>query len=107
MNFLYNLDALLQMNKMTRSELARQIGIAPSTINAWYTKGCDGVGLKTIIKISHLFDVTIDGTTLTIDSSSNDVEYGSPISFTHEITPATATGTIQFYYASNNTNLGN
>lgn len=60
MNFLYNLDTLLQMNKMTRSELARQIGIAPSTINAWYTKGCDGVGLKTIIKISHLFDVTIE-----------------------------------------------
>lgn len=60
MNFLYNLDTLLQMNKMTKSELARQIGIAPSTINAWYTKGCDGVGLKTIIKISNLFDVTIE-----------------------------------------------
>ena len=60
MNFLYNLDVLLQINKMTRSEMARKIGIAPSTINAWYTKGCEGVALKTLIKISHLFNVTIE-----------------------------------------------
>lgn len=60
MNFLDNLNDLLRMNKMTRSEMARQIGIAPSTINAWYTKGCDGVALKTLIRISQLFDITIE-----------------------------------------------
>lgn len=60
MNFLNNLNLLLENNKMTRSELARRIGIAPSTINAWYTKGCDGVGLKTLIRISQLFDITIE-----------------------------------------------
>lgn len=60
MNFLKNLDVLLQKNNMTRSEMARKIGIAPSTINAWYTKGCEGVALKTLIKISHLFNVTIE-----------------------------------------------
>ncbi len=60
MNFLHNLDTLLQINKMTKSELARKIGIAPSTINAWYSKSCDGVGLKTLFKISQLFDVTLE-----------------------------------------------
>lgn len=60
MNFLNNLNLLLENNKMTRSELARRIGIAPSTINAWYTKGCDGVALKTLIKMSQLFDITIE-----------------------------------------------
>ena len=38
MKFLNNLDYLLHINKMSRAELARTIGIAPSTINAWYTK---------------------------------------------------------------------
>lgn len=60
MNFLNNLNMLLQVNQMTRSELARRIGIVPSTINAWYTKGCNGVSLKTLIKLSQLFNVTIE-----------------------------------------------
>ena len=38
MKFLHNLDYLLHINKMSRAELARKIEIAPSTINAWYTK---------------------------------------------------------------------
>ena len=33
MNFLINLDYLLTVNKISRSELARNIEIAPSTIN--------------------------------------------------------------------------
>ena len=60
MNFLNNLNILLHDHRMTRSDLARTIGIAPSTINAWYTKGCDGVALKTLIKISNLFNITIE-----------------------------------------------
>ena len=43
MNFLNNLDYLLNINKMSRAELARTIGIAPSTINAWYTKDYKGI----------------------------------------------------------------
>ena len=60
MNFLSNLDMLLENNKMTKSELARRIGIVPSTINAWYTKGYEGISLKTLIKISRLFDISIE-----------------------------------------------
>ena len=60
MNFLHNLDYLLNANKMSRAELARTIGIAPSTINAWYTKDYKGITLKNLVKLSNCFDITIE-----------------------------------------------
>ena len=51
---------LLHINKMSRAELARTIGIAPSTINAWYTKDYKGITLKNLIKLSNCFDITIE-----------------------------------------------
>ena len=60
MNFLHNLDYLLHINKMSRAELARTIKIAPSTINAWYTKDYRGITLKNLIKLSRCFEVTIE-----------------------------------------------
>jgi DNA-binding Xre family transcriptional regulator len=60
MNFLNNLDYLLTINKMSRAELARTINIAPSTINAWYTKDYKGITLKNLIKLSRCFDITIE-----------------------------------------------
>jgi DNA-binding Xre family transcriptional regulator len=60
MNFLINLDYLLTVNKMSRSELARKIQIAPSTINAWYTKDYKGITLKNLVKLSNCFDVTLE-----------------------------------------------
>jgi DNA-binding Xre family transcriptional regulator len=45
---------------MSRSELARKIEIAPSTINAWYTKDYKGITLKNLVKLSKCFDVTIE-----------------------------------------------
>lgn len=60
MNFLNNLDYLLHINKMSRAELARTIGIAPSTINAWYTKDYKGITLKNLVKLSKCFEVTIE-----------------------------------------------
>lgn len=60
MRFLYNLDYLLTVNKMNRSELARRISIAPSTINAWYSKDYRGITLKNLLKLSNCFDVTIE-----------------------------------------------
>lgn len=60
MNFLDNLNDLLRINKMTRSEMARQIGIAPSTINAWYTKDYKGITLKNLSKLASFFDVSME-----------------------------------------------
>lgn len=52
MNFLYNLEFLMDRNKINRSELAKAIGIAPSTINAWYTKDYKGITLKNLSKLA-------------------------------------------------------
>ena len=60
MKFLHNLEYLLIVNKMSRAELARKIDIAPSTINAWFTKDYKGITLKNLIKLSNCFDITIE-----------------------------------------------
>lgn len=60
MKFLYNLEYLLERNKMNRSELARAIGIAPSTINAWFTKDYKGITLKNLSKLASFFDISIE-----------------------------------------------
>ena len=60
MRFLENLDYLLKSNKMTRSDLARAINIAPSTINSWFNRSCDGVALKSLVEIANYFNVTLD-----------------------------------------------
>ncbi len=43
MDFLTNLDFLLKSHNMKRADLAREIGIAPSTINSWYARGSEWI----------------------------------------------------------------
>lgn len=60
MNFLCNLEFLMDRNKINRSELAKAIGIAPSTINAWYSKDYKGITLKNLSKLASFFDVSME-----------------------------------------------
>lgn len=60
MRFLENLELLLKKYDMKKSDLAKKIGIAQPTINAWYTKGYENVSLNTLRKISNLFHITLD-----------------------------------------------
>ena len=60
MNFLHNLENLMYEKKINRSELAKAIGIAPSTINAWYTKDYKGITLKNLTKLASFFDVSME-----------------------------------------------
>lgn len=60
MKFLENLEHLLKVNNMKKSDLAKAIGITQPTINAWYTKGYDNVSLSTLVKISRLFNITLE-----------------------------------------------
>ncbi len=60
MRFLHNLDYLLSHYKMSRSELARRIGIAPSTINSWYSRDFRGITLKNLLKLSNCFDIALE-----------------------------------------------
>lgn len=60
MKLLKNLDYLMRTNNLTRAKLARELNIAPSTINTWFNKGCENISLRFLIKISDYFQITID-----------------------------------------------
>jgi transcriptional regulator with XRE-family HTH domain len=45
---------------MNRTELAKEIGIAPSTINSWYNRNCDNISLSTLIKLSKYFNISME-----------------------------------------------
>ena len=69
MDFLTNLEVLLKNNDMSRSDLARAIEVAPSTINSWYARGSEKVSITILRKIAVYFNVSlevlINGNTLT------------------------------------------
>lgn len=60
MNFLKNLTHLMEINNMSRNDLAKAVGIAPSTISSWYNRGYENISLKTLLKLSRFFNITID-----------------------------------------------
>ena len=54
---------------MKRADLARAIGVAPSTINSWYARGSEKVNIKVLKDIAVYFNISlevlINGDTLT------------------------------------------
>ena len=60
MNFIKNLDYLLEKKEMKKSDLAREINVAPSTISAWYNGKYEKVSLQVLKKLSNYFNVTMD-----------------------------------------------
>lgn len=60
MNLLENLTELMKQKNINRTELAREIGIAPSTINSWYNRSCDNISLQTLLKLSGYFEISME-----------------------------------------------
>ena len=60
MPFLDNLTRLMNRHGVNRTELAKKIGIAPSTINSWYNRSYENISLKTLIKLSSFFNVSLE-----------------------------------------------
>ena len=58
--FLINLEKLIDKQGISKNEFAKKVGIAPSTISSWYNKGYENISLKTLIKLSEYFDISID-----------------------------------------------
>ena len=58
--FLFNLDKLIESKGISRNEFSKKVGIAPSTISSWYHKGYENISLKTLVKLSKYFNVSID-----------------------------------------------
>ena len=55
-----NLDFLLKENNITRADLARAIGISPSTINVWYHRGSENISIKILKDISKYFNISLE-----------------------------------------------
>lgn len=60
MYLLENLTRLMQEHNINRSELAKSIGVSPSTINSWYNRSCENISLQTLLKLSSYFNVTME-----------------------------------------------
>lgn len=60
MNFLNNLSELMEFNNINKKELAKVLGISPSTITMWYSRGCDNVSITTLIKLSNYFGLSME-----------------------------------------------
>lgn len=58
--FLVNLDKLIESQGISKNEFSKKVGIAPSTISSWYHKGYENISLKTLIKISDYFNISLD-----------------------------------------------
>ena len=58
--FLVNLDKLIENEGISKNEFSKKVGIAPSTISSWYNKGYENISLKTLIKLSEYFDISLD-----------------------------------------------
>lgn len=74
MNFIKNLDYLLEKKEMKKSDLAREINVAPSTISAWYNGKYEKVSLQVLKKLSNYFNVTIDELVNDDLSNSNEIK---------------------------------
>lgn len=60
MRLLENLTILMKEKNINRSQLAKEIGIAPSTVNSWFNRNCDNITLSTLIKLSNYFNITME-----------------------------------------------
>ncbi len=59
-NFLNNLNFLLKTNHISRSKLARDIGLAPSTVNSWFYRDKTNASIPVVHAIAAYFNVPSD-----------------------------------------------
>jgi transcriptional regulator with XRE-family HTH domain len=45
---------------MKRSDLARAINVAPSTINSWYARGSENISIKVLKDIAQYFNISLE-----------------------------------------------
>ena len=60
MRLLENLTILMKEKNINRSQLAKEVGIAPSTVNSWFNRNCDNITLSTLVKLSNYFNITME-----------------------------------------------
>lgn len=60
MYFLSNLEELMAIYNMNRSDVARACGISVSAVHSWWNRGCENISMQTLLKLSKCFNVTLE-----------------------------------------------
>jgi transcriptional regulator with XRE-family HTH domain len=60
MEFIRNLEQKMIEKNLNRSQLARGMGVAPSTVNSWFNRSAENITLKTLKKLAEFLDCSID-----------------------------------------------
>ena len=60
MDFIKNLEKKMQDKNLNKSQLARGMGVAPSTVNSWFNRSAENITLKTLKKLAGFLDCSID-----------------------------------------------
>ena len=60
MEFLNNLERLMETYNMSRSDVARACGVSYSAISSWWNRGYENVSMQTLLKLSKCFNCTIE-----------------------------------------------
>lgn len=60
MDFINNLEKKMQEKNLNKSQLARGMGVAPSTVNSWFNRSAENITLKTLRKLAEFLDCSID-----------------------------------------------
>jgi DNA-binding Xre family transcriptional regulator len=60
MDFLSNLEKKMNEKNLNKSQLAKGMGVAPSTVNSWFNRSAENITLKTLKKLAAFLECTID-----------------------------------------------
>lgn len=60
MDFLSNLERLMDEYNMNRSDLARACGLSISTVHTWWNRGYENISMQTLIKLTKCLNCTLD-----------------------------------------------
>lgn len=60
MDFIKNLEKKMQEKNLNKSQLARGMGVAPSTVNSWFNRSAENITLRTLKKLAEFLDCSID-----------------------------------------------
>ena len=58
---------------LNRSQLARGMGVAPSTVNSWFNRSAENITLKTLKKLAAFLDCSIDSLVYGDNPNENDL----------------------------------
>lgn len=75
MDFLNNLEKKMNEKNLNKSQLAKGMGVAPSTVNSWFNRSAENITLKTLRKLADFLDCSIDSLVYGEKNKKNLEEY--------------------------------